>query len=62
MKTEVGRNWYQSIHFYKLSRRQVSFSVLQYIDTITRGAKTLSAPLVHFDAILTGWDSKTCIS
>jgi hypothetical protein len=26
MKTEVGRNWYfQSIHFYKLSGRQVSF-------------------------------------
>ncbi len=24
-KTEVGRNWYQSIHFYKLSCRQVSF-------------------------------------
>jgi hypothetical protein len=26
MKTEVGRNWYQSIHFDKLSFRQVSFS------------------------------------
>ncbi len=38
MKTEVGRNWYQSIHFYKLSCPQVSFSVPQYIDTITREA------------------------
>jgi hypothetical protein len=26
MKTEVGRNWHQWIHFDKLSCRQVSFS------------------------------------
>jgi hypothetical protein len=26
MKTEVGRNWYQSIHLDKLSFRQVPFS------------------------------------
>ncbi len=26
MKTEGGRHWYQSIHFDKLSRWQVSFS------------------------------------
>jgi hypothetical protein len=26
MKTEVGRNWYQTILFYKLSNWQVSFS------------------------------------
>ncbi len=26
MKTAVGRNWYQTIHFDKLSCRQVSFS------------------------------------
>jgi hypothetical protein len=26
MKTEVGRNWYQSIHIDKLPYRQVSFS------------------------------------
>jgi hypothetical protein len=26
MKTEVGRNWQQSIHFDELSFRQVSFS------------------------------------
>jgi hypothetical protein len=25
MKTEGGGEWYQSIHFYKLSYRQVSF-------------------------------------
>ena len=25
MKTEVGRNWYLSIHFEELSYRQVSF-------------------------------------
>jgi hypothetical protein len=27
MKTEVGRNWYQSIHFYELSGRHVMASV-----------------------------------
>jgi hypothetical protein len=30
MKIEVGRNWYQSIHFYELSWRQVSFSGPQW--------------------------------
>ncbi len=30
MKTEVGRNWYKLIHFYKLSGRQVSFSAPQW--------------------------------
>jgi hypothetical protein len=31
MKTEVGRNWYQLIHFEKLSCRQVSFSSPKWI-------------------------------
>jgi hypothetical protein len=30
MKTEVGRHWYQSIHFDELSCRQVSFSGPQW--------------------------------
>ncbi len=35
MKTEVGRNWYQLIHFDKLSFRQVSFFGPQWtMDTI----------------------------
>ncbi len=30
MNTEVGRNWYKSIHIYKLSGRQVFFSGPQW--------------------------------
>jgi hypothetical protein len=42
----VGQNWYQLIHFDELSCLQVSFSGPQ-------GAKTFSAPLAHFDTVLT---------
>ncbi len=48
MKTEVGWDWYQSIHFDELSWRQVSFS----------GPKWTSSREEHFDAIRTGWVSK----
>jgi hypothetical protein len=48
MNTEVDRNWYQSVLF----RPQM--------DTITRGAKTSIASIVHFDNVPTGWVSKHC--
>ncbi len=50
MNTEVDRHWYQSIHFDKLSCRQVSFFGLK-VDTKV-------ASLVHFDTVPTGWVSK----
>jgi hypothetical protein len=53
MKIEVGRNWYQSIHFDKLSCRKVSFSGPKW----TPSTKTLKASLVHFDTVPKGWVS-----
>ncbi len=50
MKTKVGRDWYQSIYFDKLSCRQVSFFWPQ-MNTITTGSfNVLSAlsNLVYF--------------
>ncbi len=49
----VGRNWFKSIHFDKLSGRQVSFTGTKCMDTNTRGVKTFSASLIHFDTVRT---------
>jgi hypothetical protein len=57
MKTEVGRDWYQSVHIDKPSCRQVSFS--GPIWTPSREERKLfKAFSQHFDAIQTGWVSK----
>jgi hypothetical protein len=50
MKTEVGRNWYQSINFDKLSCRQVSFSAQNVLRTLKTN---VYVPLVMLSIL--GW-------
>jgi hypothetical protein len=57
MKTEVGRNWYQSIHIDELTVLPARVLFRAPMDTITRRAKTFPVSLAHFDTAPTCWVS-----